>query len=116
MSDKVSQQARGSVDVDHDLIAQADASRDRYTDKDLYGQIDKSQRNIPWWLVVMVGVVILLAVVLNAPFLGEQGGHPLSRIGGGDGAFLDVGMVMALVYVGGGFAAIFWFTCARKGS
>lgn len=112
--------AGGSGDVDHDLIAHADPYRDRFSDADLYGQIEKSQKRIPWWLVVMVGFVMLLAVALNAPFLGgEGGGHPLSRLGGGapaSGGFLDMGMLAALIYVGGGFLAIFWYTCARKGS
>lgn len=103
-------------DVDHDLIAQAeDPYRDRFTDKQVYAQIHKSQRRIPWWLVIMVGVVILFSVVLNAPFLTGSGGHPLSHLFG-DGPVLDVGMIMALVYVGGGFAAIFWYTCRRGGS
>lgn len=100
--------------MDHDLIAQADPYRDRFTDADLYGQIEKSQRRIPWWLVVMVGIVVLLAVVLNAPFLVRGGGNPLEvLLGGGSGALIDPGMLMALVYVGGGFAVIFWFTCRR---
>lgn len=103
-------------DVDHDLIAQAeDPYRDRYTDKQIYSQIHKSQRRIPWWLVIMVGVVILFSVVLNAPFLTGSGGHPLAHLTG-DGPVLDLGMIMALVYVGGGFAVIFWYTCRRGGS
>jgi hypothetical protein len=94
-----------------------DPSRDRFTDADLYTQIDKSQRRIPWWLVIMVGIVILLSVVLNAPFLTGHGGNPLSHFTlTGPGSFLDPGMIMALVYVGGGFAIIFWFTCRRGGS
>jgi hypothetical protein len=107
---------RQGADVDHDLIAQADPQRDRYTDADLYGQIDKSQQRIPWWLGIMVGVVILFAVVLNAPFLGGRGMTPLDGLMDGSGPILDVGMLMALVYVGGGFALIFWFTWKRKGS
>lgn len=104
-------------DVDHDLIAQAeDPYRDRYTDKQIYGQIHKSQNRIPWWLVIMVGVVILFAVVLNAPFLTGSGGHPLAHLLGREGLLLDSGMLMALVYVGGGFAVIFWYTCRRGGS
>jgi len=104
----------GGGDVDHDLIAQADPQRDRYSDADLYKQIDKSQRRIPWWLMVMVGVVILMAVVLNAPFLVGQGGNPLANLfSGRSGPFLDTGMVMALIYVGGGFAVIFWYTFRR---
>ncbi len=108
---------RGSrQDVDHDLIAQAeDPYRDRYTDKQIYNQIHKSQRNIPWWLVIMVGVVILFSVVLNAPFLTRSGGLPLSHLFG-DGAYVDTGMLMALLYVGGGFAVIFWYTFRRGGS
>jgi len=103
-------------DVDHDLIAQAeDPYGDRYSDKQIYGQIHKSQRRIPWWLVIMVGVVILFSVVLNAPFLTGSGGHPLSHLFG-DGPVLDVGMLMALIYVGGGFVAIFWYTFRRGGS
>jgi hypothetical protein len=106
-------------DVDHDLIAMADG--DRYTDADLYNQIDKSQRKIPWWLLVMIGVVLLLAVVLNAPFLKGQGATGMADVAqaaqAADGeGFVDVGMLMALVYVGGGFAFIYWYTCVRKGS
>jgi len=94
--------------------APPDPSRDLFTDADLYNQIDKSQHRIPWWLVIMVGIVILLAVVLNAPFLTGRGGHLLAHLmEGGSGSFLDVGMIMALVYVGGGFAVIFWYTCRR---
>jgi len=104
-------------DVDHDLIAQAqDPYRDGFTDKQIYSQIHKSQNRIPWWLVIMVAVVILFAVVLNAPFLTGSGGHPLAHLLGRDGPLLDPGMVMALVYVGGGFAVIFWYTCRRGGS
>jgi hypothetical protein len=104
----------GCGDVDHDLIAQADSQRDRYTDADLYRQIDKSQRRIPWWLVIMVGVVVLMAVVLNAPFLVGRGGNPLANLfSGHSGPILDTGMVMALIYVGGGFAVIFWYTFRR---
>ncbi len=104
-------------DVDHDLIAQADPSRDRFTDADLYGQIDKSQHSIPWWLVVMLVVVMALAVALNAPFLGLEGGHPLANLSARQGgSFLDGGMIAALLYVGGGFLVIFWYTCMRKGS
>jgi len=91
-----------------------DPSRDLFSDADLYTQIDKSQHRIPWWLVIMVAIVILLSVVLNAPFLTGRGGNPLTHLmGGGSGSFLDVGMIMALVYVGGGFAVIFWYTCRR---
>jgi hypothetical protein len=104
-------------DVDHDLIAQAeDPYGDRYTDKQIYSQIDESQNRIPWWLVIMVGVVIVFAVLLNAPFLTGSGGHPLAHLLGRDGPLLDTGMVMALLYVGGGFAVIFWYTCRRGGS
>lgn len=102
-------------DVDHDLIAQADG--DRFSDADLYRQIDKSQRRIPWWLAIMVGIVIVFAVVLNAPFLAGSGTHPLAHLtDGGGGPILDIGMLMALLYVGGGFAVIFWFTWKRGGS
>lgn len=108
---------RGIQHVDHDLIAQAeDPYRDRYTDAQLYGQVHKSQRRIPWWLAIMVGVVILFAIVLNAPFLGQTGGGLLERLTGGDGPLLDMGMLMALIYVGGGFAVIFWYTSRRGGS
>lgn len=104
-------------DVDHDLIAQADPQRDRYSDADLYNQIQRSQRRIPWWIVIMVGIVILFAVVLNAPFLTTGGGgNPLANLTAGHGPILDVGMVMALLYVGVGFAVIFWYTCRRGGS
>ncbi|MFQ5508064.1 MAG: hypothetical protein ACE5FN_01870 [Leptospirillia bacterium] len=108
-------------DVDHDLIAQVDAQGDahgdRYSDADLYRQIEKSQRNIPWWLVVMVGVVMLMAVALNAPFLGDRGSTPAELLtGAASGGFLDIGMLLALFYVGGGFIVIFWFTFSRKGS
>ncbi|MBI5137790.1 MAG: hypothetical protein HZA24_10730 [Nitrospirae bacterium] len=106
---------RQGGDVDHDLIAVAEG--DRFTDADLYGQIDKSQRRTPWWLWVMVGVVLLLAVVLNAPFLTGHGGDVVGALSrGGDGPFLDGGMVAGLLYVGGGFAFLFWFTWMRKGS
>jgi hypothetical protein len=98
-------------------LSPEDPSRDRFSDADLYTQIDKSQHRIPWWLVIMVAIVILLAVVLNAPFLTGRGGNPLAHLfEGGSGSFLDPGMIMALIYVGGGFAAIFWFTCRRGGS
>jgi len=117
MDDRPEGAPRPGADVDHDLIAQADAEGDRYTDADLYNQIDRSQRRIPWWLGIMVGIVILFAVVLNAPFLGGRGATPLDGLtGGGSGPLLDVGMLMALVYVGGGFAVIFWYTWKRKGS
>lgn len=113
--DRRDTQARQGADVDHDLIAMADG--DRFTDADLYNQIDKSQRSTPWWLWVMVGVVLLLAVVLNAPFLKGHGGDVLGTLSsGGDGHFLDIGMVMALLYVGGGFAVLFWYTWMRKRS
>ncbi|MDH4229060.1 MAG: hypothetical protein OEW11_04830 [Nitrospirota bacterium] len=109
---------RGGLDVDHDLIAQVDASRDRYQDSDLYQQIHRSQRTIPWWLVVMLAVVVLLAVALNAPFLTGGGANPMEKLAGGhgSGSFLDMGMALALLYVGGGFAVIFWFTWRRKES
>ena len=108
----------GQSDVDHDLIAMADG--DRYTDADLYNQIHKSQRKIPWWLLVMIGVVLLLAVVLNAPFLKGQGTTSLVDVAQvvqvADSGFADIGMLLALIYVGGGFAFIYWYTCIRKGS
>jgi len=104
-------------DVDHDLISQMDAYGDRYDDADLYQQIQQSQRKIPWWLVVMVGIVILLSIVLNAPFLGGREGDPLALLKGGvDSGFFDFGMIAALIYVGLGFLVIFWFTCWRKGA
>ncbi len=94
-------------DVDHDLIAMANGYGDRYADSDLYKQIDKSQARTPWWLWVMVGVVMVLAVALNAPFLkGAAGAH----------GFLDWGMLAALFYVGGGFVFLFWYTWMRKRS
>jgi len=110
--------------VDHDLIAQAeDPYRDRYSDADLYKQIHKSQRRIPWWLTVMIGIVILLAIALNAPFLSEGGGGLMSWLTGkaqpqaaGSESFFDFGMLAALFYVGGGFVVIYWFTCWRKGA
>lgn len=107
---------RGGLDVDHDLIAQADPYRDRYDDADLYNQIDRSQASIPWWLVVMLALVMLLAVVLNAPFLTGGGGNPLERLAAGSRgeSFLDGGMLAALIYVGGGFALIFWYTWRRR--
>ncbi len=104
----------GQTDVDHDLIAMADG--DRFSDADLYGQIDKSQRRTPWWLWVMVAVVLVLAVALNAPFLKGNEGNALNALSNPEGSFLDAGMVAALVYVGGGFAVLFWFTWMRKGS
>jgi hypothetical protein len=117
MSEEGAKGTRVHQDVDHDLIAQAqDPYRDGFTDAQIYTQIHRSQRRIPWWLVIMVAVVILFSVVLNAPFLGRSGGSLLDRLTGADGPFLDVGMVMALVYVGGGFAVIFWYTCRRGGS
>ncbi|MDH5525876.1 MAG: hypothetical protein OEY97_01045 [Nitrospirota bacterium] len=108
---------RGGLDVDHDLIAQADPYQDRFEDADLYNRIESSQRNIPWWLAVMVGMVMLLAVMLNAPFLTGGGGNPLERLaaGAGGGSFLDGGMLAALLYVGGGFVVIFWYTWRRRG-
>ena len=121
MSDQGTRGAPVHQDVDHDLIAQAEAPagdpyRDRFTDAQIYSQIHKSQRRIPWWLVIMVAVVILFSVVLNAPFLTTSSGSLMDRLTGADGPLLDWGMVMALVYVGGGFAVIFWYTCRRGGS
>lgn len=110
-------EARARQDVDHDLIAQAeDPYRDGFTDKQIYSQIHRSQRRIPWWLAIMVGVVILFAIVLNAPFLETTGGSLVDRLTGRGGPLIDGGMLMALIYVGGGFAAIFWFTSRRGGS
>jgi len=105
-------------DVDHDLIAMAEG--DRFSDADLYRQINKSQHKIPWWLMVMVGIVLLLAVVMNAPFLKGKGATSVADVAqaaqGASGGFVDIGMLMALIYVGGGFAFIYWYTCMRKGS
>ncbi len=105
---------KGQTDVDHDLIAMADG--DRFSNADLYTQIEKSQKQIPWWLWVMVAVVMVLAVALNAPFLKGNEGNALNALSNPDGSFLDMGMVAALLYVGGGFAALFWYTWMRKRS
>ncbi len=115
-----SKQIQGSGEPEVEVAkptSRADGFGDHFTDADIYGQIDQSQRKMPWWLVLMVGVVILLAVVLNAPFLGGKGGDPMALVSGtGSGSFLDAGMIAALLYVGLGFCAIFWYTCWRKGA
>jgi len=83
-------------------------------DHELYEGIERSQAPIPYWLIVLVLIVIGVALVLSLPFWGDRTHNP--------GTFFnaanqrpgwDWGTVGVILYMGVGFGIIYWVTMKR---
>ena len=68
-------------------------------DWELVDTIPESQRNVPYWFIAVVAVVLLIAVGLSFPFWGDRPGYERSWINWGFGAaLLYISVAGAFVY------------------
>lgn len=69
-------------------------------DWELVEKIPESQRNVPYWFIAVIGVVLLIAIGLSFPFWGDRPGY--------ERAWVDWGFAAALVYISLGAAFIYF--------
>jgi hypothetical protein len=68
-------------------------------DWELVDTIPESQRNVPYWFIAVVVVVLLIAIGLSFPFWGDRPGYERSWINWGFGAaLLYISVAGAFVY------------------
>lgn len=60
-------------------------------DWELVEKIPESQRNVPYWFIAVIFVVLLVAIGLSFPFWGDRPGY--------ERAWVDWGFAAAIVYV-----------------
>lgn len=68
-------------------------------DWEMVEKIPESQRNVPYWFIAVIFVVLLVAIGLSFPFWGDRPGY--------ERAWVDWGFVAALVYISIGIAFIY---------
>lgn len=69
-------------------------------DWELVEKIPESQRNVPYWFIAVIFVVLLIAIGLSFPFWGDRPGY--------ERAWVDWGFVAALVYISVGITFIYF--------
>lgn len=68
-------------------------------DWELVEKIPESQRNIPYWFIAVIFVVLLVAIGLSFPFWGDRPGY--------ERAWVDWGFAAAIVYIAVGIGFIY---------